>query len=146
MGQKLGLDDATEKDDALIQALLHRMQEKKLDYTRTFDALTASLTSNPSEIKKQLGSVYVHWMQRLMQQNQPLGDIQATMRQHNPVLIPRNHHVEAVLQECEQTGDMGAAKAFLNVLASPYTELPETQHYQDEAHDADANYQTFCGT
>jgi len=146
MGKKLGLNRVDEKDDALIQSILNRMQEKQLDYTRTFDALTQSLGSETSEIKEKLGFIFDDWMQRLMQQNIPLDEVQAVMRSQNPVLIPRNHHVEAVLQICEKTGDMTAAKEFLAVLASPYQVLPETHRYQDEASDGDAHYQTFCGT
>jgi len=146
MGKKLGLNVVDEKDDKLIQAMLNRMQEKQLDYTRTFDAISKSLDSEQSEIKEKLGSVFDDWMQRLMQQKLPLDEIQAVMRSHNPVLIPRNHHVEAVLQICEKTGDMRAVKAFLAVLESPYEELLETHRYQDEASDGDADYQTFCGT
>ncbi|MDX8389933.1 MAG: YdiU family protein [Mariprofundaceae bacterium] len=146
MGKKLGLDSVGEKDDALIQAILKRMQDKQLDYTRTFDTLTKSLDSNQVEIKEKLGLVFKDWMQRLMQEKQPLNEIQSVMRSHNPLLIPRNHHIEAVLKTCEKTGDMHAVKSFLEVLESPYTELPATHHYQDEPKDADAHYQTFCGT
>ncbi|MDQ6955047.1 MAG: YdiU family protein [Mariprofundaceae bacterium] len=144
MGKKLGLKSMDEKDEPFIQELLNRMQQKQLDYTRTFDALTKSLDEEQPEIKDQLGLVYANWKKRLLQQNLPLDDIQSLMRRHNPVVIPRNHHVESILQICEQTGDMNAAKEFLKVLESPYKELPETHRYQDEV--SDTHYQTFCGT
>ena len=68
------------------------------------------------------------------------------MKQHNPVVIPRNHHVEAVIQECEQNGEVALAENFLEVLRSPYKELAGTSQYQDPPSDGDAHYQTFCGT
>jgi uncharacterized protein YdiU (UPF0061 family) len=68
------------------------------------------------------------------------------MRQHNPVVIPRNHHVEKVIQACEQTGRSTLAEKFLQVLRSPYEELAQTSDYQDPPSDGDENYKTFCGT
>ena len=68
------------------------------------------------------------------------------MRRHNPVIIPRNHHVEAVIQECQQTGQETSAENFLKVLRSPYEELETTSQYQDPPSDGDKDYQTFCGT
>jgi uncharacterized protein YdiU (UPF0061 family) len=68
------------------------------------------------------------------------------MRQHNPVVIPRNHHVEKVIQACEQTGRAALVEKFLQVLHSPYEELAQTSEYQDPPRDGDENYKTFCGT
>ena len=68
------------------------------------------------------------------------------MRQQNPVVIPRSHHVEEAIQECEQTGKATLAERFLRVLRSPYAELAQTSEYQDPPSDGDKNYQTFCGT
>jgi uncharacterized protein YdiU (UPF0061 family) len=62
------------------------------------------------------------------------------------VVIPRNHHVEAVIQDCEQTGKGTSAEKFLEVLRSPYEELAQTSAYQDPPKDGDKNYKTFCGT
>jgi hypothetical protein len=61
-------------------------------------------------------------------------------------VVPRNHHVEEVIQECEETGRVTLADIFLQVLRSPYEELAQTSEYQDLPSDGDKNYQTFCGT
>ena len=68
------------------------------------------------------------------------------MRRHNPVVIPRNHHLETVIRECEETGEASSAENFLEVLRSPYEELLQTSQYQDAPSDGDKDYQTFCGT
>jgi uncharacterized protein YdiU (UPF0061 family) len=68
------------------------------------------------------------------------------MKQHNPVVIPRNHHVEVVIKACVQTGKATLAENFLQVLRSPYEEMAETSLYQDPPGDGDKGYQTFCGT
>ena len=68
------------------------------------------------------------------------------MREHNPVVIPRNHHIEAVIKACETDGSVTLAEEFLEVLRSPYQELEKTHLFQDAAADKDRDYQTFCGT
>ena len=68
------------------------------------------------------------------------------MRQQNPVVIPRNHHVEKVIQACEHTGDALSAEKFLQVLRTPYEEIAQTPDYQDPPSDGDKDYKTFCGT
>ena len=68
------------------------------------------------------------------------------MRRHNPVVIPRNHHVEAVLEATTESLDTSKAEAFLAVLRSPYEVVEGTPDYQDEPEDRDRNYVTFCGT
>ena len=90
--------------------------------------------------------IFEAWEKRISEQDQSTEDIQQLMRGHNPVVIPRNHHVEAVLNECETTGDATSAERLLEVLRSPYAETPDTKRYQSPPEDDDVNYQTFCGT
>lgn len=68
------------------------------------------------------------------------------MQRANPVVIPRNHHVEAVLHACTASGETTEIERFLNVLRSPYDIKTTTPEYQDAPIDGDAEYQTFCGT
>jgi uncharacterized protein YdiU (UPF0061 family) len=64
----------------------------------------------------------------------------------NPVVIPRNHHVEALLASCQENGDLTALDKFLAVLRQPYTEVNDTKHYQDAPVEGDKSYHTYCGT
>ena len=68
------------------------------------------------------------------------------MRESNSVVIPRNHHVEAVIRESEEALDPAAVNRMLEVVRSPYKEMADTAAYQDLPADGDAQYQTFCGT
>jgi len=146
MAHKFSLNEDNKTDTQLIQKLLNTMLEKNLDYTNTFDAFTKSvLQKDDGFLQQNFGSLFDDWKQRITKQNQSDEEIFQGMRQHNPVVIPRNHHVEAVLKSCEQ-GDFSVVEPFLTVLRSPYAEQPETKFYQDEAEDKDATYQTFCGT
>ena len=148
MGKKLGLTFFKQGDRELILSVLNQLKDKRLDYTVTFDLLTKSLMSDSaaSQINSKLDGCFDLWQKRLSEQREVPQKVQELMRQHNPVVIPRNHHVEEVIQECEQAGEVGSAEKFLQVLRSPYKELADTSEYQDPPHDGDENYQTFCGT
>ena len=148
MGKKLGLKDFKAEDQKLIVSFLKRLEDNRLDYTITFDRLTKSLTSKAvaSQVKNELGQYFDLWQQRLSEQDADPGEAQELMRKHNPVVIPRNYHMEAVIEECEQTGEATSAENFLRVLRSPYEELAQTSGYQDPSSDFDKDYRTFCGT
>ena len=148
MGRKLGLISLEQEDRKLIASVLNRFREKRMDYTVTFDLLTKASISEAavSRMKDELGEYFELWQKRLGEQNADPQEIRELMRQQNPSVIPRNHHVEEVIRECVETGEVTAAEKFLQVLRSPYEELPQTHEYQDPPNDGDANYRTFCGT
>ncbi len=169
-GKKLGMIDVTLKNKSLISDLLAMMQTQKLDYTQTFLQLTQSLTdeTKAQELKSKLGDWYQDWLVALRQESAQLENSQLEsyqqaqnlMRENNPVVIPRNHHVEAILTSCEDaiindstcTNDSkqdiinDIVGEFLRVLSSPYQEIEGTKNYQDIPDDGDRYYQTFCGT
>jgi uncharacterized protein YdiU (UPF0061 family) len=148
LAAKLGLAQVQEGDNQLAADLLDLMQRRAMDYTLSFDRLTRSL-SDPTlaaELERELPRWYPRWRQRLSEQEEPLSEAQQRMRRANPCVIPRNHHMEAVIQACVEEGDASAAEAFLEVLRSPYAETAHTARYQDAPADGDRGYQTFCGT
>ena len=148
MGNKLGLTSIQQEDYKLVFSVLNRLKDKGLDYTVTFDLLTKSLTSGAAatQMENQLGECFKQWQSRVDQQQTDYQQILKLMRRHNPVVIPRNHHVEDVIQSCEQTGQATSAEKFLQVLRSPYEEQARTSEYQDPPIDGDKNYKTYCGT
>jgi uncharacterized protein YdiU (UPF0061 family) len=148
MGKKLGLTFVKQADQKLVVSVLNRLRDRRLDYTITFELLTKSLMSEAAaaQMKNELGDCFDLWQKRLSEQPAVPQKVQELMRQHNPVVIPRNHHVEKVIQACEQTGRSTLAEKFLQVLRSPYEELAQTSDYQDPPRDGDENYKTFCGT
>ncbi|WP_339673478.1 YdiU family protein [Dasania marina] len=148
MADKLGLQDLQQGDDALIESLLARMAELKLDYTKTFDSLTKSLTDTKVQatIAADLGPCYQQWQQRVAAQTVSAQELQSAMRKSNPVVVPRNHHVEAVLAACEESGEATTALNFLAVLRQPYKETEQSARYQSADGGFDQGYQTFCGT
>ncbi|MGV6826321.1 MAG: protein adenylyltransferase SelO [bacterium] len=148
MNDKLGLTTGRDDRGKLIFDLLDILQEKNIDYTITFDQLTESNTSSPiaDQLRQQLGAWFEHWQAEVSHQGQSAEQIQDHMRQLNPLLIPRNHHVERVLQQCIDSGEPTAAEHLLEALRSPYSMTKRTWDYQDAPEDNDRGYRTFCGT
>jgi uncharacterized protein YdiU (UPF0061 family) len=148
MGNKLGISRLTPGDEALVFGLLDRLERKRLDYTLCFDRLTQSLSlkSTEQQLNVELGNWYADWRQRLVSQEEDNKVIQSGMRRTNPLVIPRNYHMEQVLRESLESGESDAAEAFLDVLRSPYQATSNTLKYQVVPEDADVGYQTFCGT
>ncbi|WP_462325950.1 protein adenylyltransferase SelO [Desulfoplanes sp.] len=148
MGKKIGLRTLEQNDAKLIHTLLNRLEHNRLDYTITFDLLTESLTdqSAATRMDDELAGWVEAWRKRLGKKQINALEIQERMRSCNPVVIPRNHHVEAVIAECVQSGKPDPAQALLRVLGSPYAEVDQTRQYQDPPLDGDKGYQTFCGT
>ncbi len=148
MAKKIGISAIEPDDKNLITSLLDTLKTEELDYTISFNKLTQSLSSDEnsndkSEVLKGWSDV---WKQRLKKQGISNQQAQKLMAQHNPVVIPRNHHMEAALQQCQQANSPVAAEKFLQALQSPYQLLSHTSEYQDQAKDRDKSYQTFCGT
>ena len=144
MSRKIGLAIPTVSDQTLISDLLDRLKSKRLDYTNSFDRLTRSLTSRTEEKRMQgeLGEWYVEWRSRLQQEREP----EAVMKRANPVVIPRNQHMERVIQTCIEQRNASAAERFVEVLRTPYQVTDKTAPYQETSPDADLGYRTFCGT
>ena len=66
------------------------------------------------------------------------------MRSVNPLVIPRNHKVEEVLNEANN-GNIEPFNNFLEVLNKPYLEKKNIINYQ-MPQSSNEKYQTFCGT
>jgi uncharacterized protein YdiU (UPF0061 family) len=148
LAHKLGLPEITPSDHLLITGLLEKMKNKQLDYTQLFTELTQSLDNAnlANDLKDKLGDWYDTWRSHLTHTQVDIQISKTLMKKNNPVVIPRNHHVERVLKSCQETGETKAADDFLTVLRSPYDELITTKNYQDTPSDHDRHYQTFCGT
>jgi len=148
LANKLGLSDIQKSDRKWLQQLLELMEKQKLDYTQTFYELGMSI-DNPElaqSLDENLGVWYQQWKLKLNQEENDIEFAKELMKKNNPLAIPRNHHVEAILSSAEKEFQAIRVEDFLEVLRSPYKELPNTKHYQDLPADADRGYRTFCGT
>jgi uncharacterized protein YdiU (UPF0061 family) len=134
MKDKIGINDNHEKDNELIKELLDLMHIFKLDYTNTFVLI------RNNNLKK--FDFMLDWVSKLNQRKKLNKKIEA--KNSNPMIIPRNHIVEKVLNE-STNGNFKNLNKFISLLKKPYeSSIPE--EYITEPTNEEKVYQTFCGT
>ena len=142
---KLGLFNENDKDKFLILDLLTWMHQKKLDYTNTFCHLMND------EIKKDMKfedenfqNWKIRWKKRLEENRDNSKNYKGLMKTFNPIVIPRNHKVEEVLNQANQN-NFEPLERLLEILKKPYNNQSDILDYQIPP-SSDEKYQTFCGT
>jgi uncharacterized protein YdiU (UPF0061 family) len=146
MRRKLGLLSEEAGDLALIQSLFEWMQKARADYTATFRGLISEdLPDGALYQTAGFSDWHGKWKARLARNSESLAFSLNEMRSCNPIIIPRNQHVEDALNAAQD----GNLEPFLSLLAAiqrPY-ELTENSNVfaMPPAHSS-PNFQTFCGT
>jgi len=145
MRDKLGLFGIEDKDKFLILDLLTWMHEKKADYTNTFCHLM-NLTPKKDRLFEDNDFLKwrKRWEERLLKNNNTPKKCKELMRNNNPLVIPRNHKIEEVLESAEQN-NLKPMNKILKILDKPYSEQKQIADYQSPSM-LDEKYQTFCGT
>lgn len=149
MRHKLGLATEEEGDAALAQDLLNAMAEAGADFTRTFRSLDPESDDKARPLfaePARYDAWAARWRERLGREPQDAAARRAAMRSANPVYVPRNHRVEAVLAAAIERDDYGPFEEFLKVLARPFEERAEFADYAEPAPADQCVYRTFCGT
>ena len=146
MSHKLGLVQAQSVDKDLIDGLLSIMQRHALDYTNTFYALTYEIGLLKKINKADMDKWIERWKLYLKASNRSIKCSQTHMQQYNPVIIPRNHLVEAAIQAVEVDNNVKPVTSLIKLLRKPYQLIDNIEHYQTVPPDFDDTYQTFCGT
>ena len=158
MRAKLGLSPgvgADDEDRALVAGLLDAMNDNEADFTLTFHELSRlgaqaserddaahSLFARPKPFEEWLG----RWRQRLARETRDDAARQHAMQAVNPVVIPRNHQIEAAIRAAEDRGDFSVFHELHTVLQSPYTEQPGRERYRLPPEPEEMVTKTFCGT
>ena len=135
MKNKIGINQDHAKDKDLIKELLDLMQVFKLDYTNTF------IEIENDNFKK---FDFMHeWIAKLNLRKQ-LNKNDKKVKFSNPKIIPRNHILENVLNECKN-GNYKNLSRFISILKNPYSsDIPE--EFIKEPTNEEKVYETFCGT
>ena len=145
MRDKLGLFGVDDKDKFLILDLLTWMHQKKLDYTNTFcHLMNSEIEKNENFIDKDFQNWKKRWQERLKINNNTPKKYIKLMRSVNPVVIPRNHKVEEILNEANKN-NIEPLKRLLEILNTPYSEKKDIKEFQIPSSSKE-KYQTFCGT
>ncbi|MGB0508290.1 MAG: protein adenylyltransferase SelO, partial [Pikeienuella sp.] len=137
MRKKLALEGEDEGDEALIHTLLSEMEAAKADFTLTFRGLFDGSVRNQFADPTGFDKWEKDWRRR--------GVIEESLNKVNPVYIPRNHRVEAVIAAAE-IGDFSLFHEMVDVLACPYDEQPGKADYALSPKAEEVVHQTFCGT
>ncbi len=145
MRDKLGLYGTDESDKLLILDLLTWMHQNEVDYTNTFCHLMNFEIGNSEKFKdKDFEDWKKRWHHRLKTNNNTPEKYIKLMKSVNPLVIPRNHKVEEVLEEANKN-NINPLKKFLEVLSKPYKEQRNILDFQIPPSSKE-RYQTFCGT
>ena len=150
MRAKLGLTEADETTDALIDDFLTVLRQQAVDYTSSFRVLSALLRGDPAAVRLFIApSAFeawaVRWREQLAHESSDEHRVASAMDGVNPVYIPRNHHVEDALTAAT-AGDLEPFERLLDVLARPFDERPGLESYAAPAPASWGSYRTFCGT
>ena len=146
MRDKLGLFGQDQNDQVLILDLLTWMHKNKADYTNTFCFLMdENFQYNKIYNDENFLTWKERWKDRLKLNNNTPEKYLRLMKSVNPLVIPRNHKVEEVL-ESANSNNLSPLKKLIKVLEKPYEESNENVDYQSPAPASDKKYKTFCGT
>lgn len=138
MAAKIGFATPSEKTIALVDSLLGLMQERELDYTTTFTALSenedlfAGLTGD-------------EWLAEWSQAVGDKAEARVVMDATNPALIPRNHRIEEAIRAA-QNEDFAPFHRLVNVLATPFALKAEDADLALPPEASEIVKHTFCGT
>jgi len=145
MFSKLGISQFNEDDKKIVDDLLSLMKRHKADYTQTFVALMENKESMCDWFENDEFIVWKKDWQLMANLPENKENSAQLMRSSNPLIIPRNHWVENVLQAAV-AGDINPFNDLLDLLKHPYNDIPDEFKYQNVPLDFDNQYQTFCGT
>ena len=145
MRNKLGLFGVEDKDKFLILDLLTWMHQKKVDYTNTFcHLMNFEIKGKENFEDSDFQSWKKRWYERLKINNNSPKKYTKLMRSVNPLVIPRNHKVEEVLDEANNN-NLEPLNKFLEILDKPYSEQKDIINFQLPS-SSNEKYKTFCGT
>ncbi|MCA3447217.1 MAG: YdiU family protein [Rhodobacter sp.] len=149
---KLGLVRDDPEDAAVVQRLLELMEAQGADWTLTFRRLSDALRGAPGAVRAQfvepaaLDGWLADWRARVENGPGNPAELASAMDRVNPVVIPRNHSVEAAL-DAAVAGDAAPFEALLSAISSPFTEVPGQEGFALPPPRAfTEGYRTFCGT
>ncbi len=143
------------EDKVLLESLLEVMAENHADFTLTFyylsrlnkvknenDLELCALFKNSDDIETWL----LNWRQRLASEQISDSDRQSEMQKLNPIYIPRNHQIEAVIRAAEDNNNFEPFNVLNEVLQKPFEYQPGKDNYMLPPEPQEIVLQTFCGT
>ncbi|MBO6884905.1 MAG: YdiU family protein [Marivita sp.] len=140
-GVKIGIADPTPDDAALIGDLLTLMQTAEADFTNTFRGLVDGTARDQFADPTGFDHWSETWQTRIASEDDPKGRMSAA----NPVLIPRNHQIEAMITAAVGGDDAPFAR-LMTAYATPYGANPDFDDLRNPPAPEEVVQATFCGT
>lgn len=136
-GEKLGLAEAGEKIQPLIEQLLSIMAQQRADFTRVFHGLSDGRARDEFIDRAPFDDWAKDW-----QAHKPDA---ALLAHANPVRIPRNHRIEEAITQAV-AGDLAPFERLFAALTHPREARPEWADLALAPRTEQLVHQTFCGT
>lgn len=136
MCAKLGLQVPEQSDDGLYKQLLALMAQGRVDYTRTFRALSHHVLGQPNEALDALFDdkrAFTDWLsryeQRIQAQTWTTEARHQAMQAVNPKYVLRNYLAQEAIQQAESAHSYEEIERLLTLLRQPFAEQPEYEAY-----------------
>lgn len=150
---KLGLEAQSEQAADFMEGLEIQMHQGQMDMTATFDALTQYAASKSEKHYEALLALttqpdgLAQWLKAWEVVAAASKDAErlAVMRQANPIIIPRNHRVQEVI-DAAYDGDFAPFHTLLAVVTKPFNDSSEARLLAAPATENEQVLRTFCGT
>jgi len=149
MSQKFGFFSFDEKIRSLILNFLKEMERSRLDFTQSFRYL---VEFNPEargfvDLSDKISDEWLNsWWALLTTQKETQQQSFDLMKRVNPIYIPRNHLVEAVIQEAQSQQSLVGFHKLWEALKTPFQRQEGLKQYETPAPPGEKVCQTFCGT
>lgn len=138
---KIGIAQPQAEDGALVADLLDMMEQSGADFTNTFRALSKGSARDEIVDRDAYQSWHETWQKRISSETEPQG----LMARVNPVLIPRNHRIEQMI-DAAVGGDFAPFHRLNDALKTPFTERDDIADLQRPPSAQEVVPATFCGT
>ena len=148
--QKLGLTRIQPDDEKLVQDFLDLLENSGSDFTLAFRRLAElPVAANDIEPLFDFSAAFEPWLERWRERcaQESIGDSErhVQMMATNPALIPRNHLVEAAIEQA-YAGDFAPFHALTERLTRPFDYAAEDRPLALPPRPDEVVQQTFCGT
>lgn len=155
-GAKIGLHEPNSSHESIVEEFLEIMHKTEADFTLSFQYLMKFLKEMIVDDTRSIRPDYFHesfypWLDKWKETigNQKIGKAESLklMTKKNPVVIPRNHMIEEVIQKAYANSDFSSFFAFQKALEQPFNRPFNPQEkYQKPPSAKQKVHQTFCGT
>lgn len=145
---KFGIQKSSDAEINQLQILIKQwldiLENNQLDFTLSYIDLERYIQGLQTHTNLEQFSEFPILAQQIQKVDSPKNLVN-TMQQHNPMIIPRNHNVEAAIQSSIQ-GDDQKFMTLMSKLSTPFTRVEELNEFCKPPKDKEKNFKTFCGT